>query len=56
MPVALDTSARRSDAVHDDLRALAGLRRVNLAGVVASKALYERKFTLAEGQRALDGA
>jgi phosphoribosylformimino-5-aminoimidazole carboxamide ribotide isomerase len=40
----------------DDLRALARLRRVNLAGVVAGKALYEKKFTLAEGQRALDGA
>jgi phosphoribosylformimino-5-aminoimidazole carboxamide ribotide isomerase len=40
----------------DDLRALAKLRRVNLAGVIAGKALYEKKFTLAEGQRALDGA
>jgi phosphoribosylformimino-5-aminoimidazole carboxamide ribotide isomerase len=40
----------------DDLRALARLRRVNLAGVIAGKALYEKKFTLAEGQRALDGA
>jgi phosphoribosylformimino-5-aminoimidazole carboxamide ribotide isomerase len=40
----------------DDLRALAGLRRVSLAGVIAGKALYEKKFTLAEGQRALDGA
>jgi phosphoribosylformimino-5-aminoimidazole carboxamide ribotide isomerase len=38
----------------DDLRALATLRRVNLAGVIAGKALYERKFTLAEGQAALD--
>jgi phosphoribosylformimino-5-aminoimidazole carboxamide ribotide isomerase len=40
----------------DDLRALARLRRVNLAGVIAGKALYEKKFTLAEGQGALDGA
>jgi phosphoribosylformimino-5-aminoimidazole carboxamide ribotide isomerase len=40
----------------DDLRALARLRRVNLGGVIAGKALYEKKFTLAEGQRALDGA
>jgi phosphoribosylformimino-5-aminoimidazole carboxamide ribotide isomerase len=40
----------------DDLRGLARLRRVNLAGVIAGKALYEKKFTLAEGQRALDGA
>jgi phosphoribosylformimino-5-aminoimidazole carboxamide ribotide isomerase len=39
----------------DHLRALAKLRRVNLAGVIAGKALYERKFTLAEGQQALDG-
>jgi phosphoribosylformimino-5-aminoimidazole carboxamide ribotide isomerase len=40
----------------DHLRALAGLRRVNLAGVIAGKALYEKKFTIAEGQAALDGA
>ncbi len=39
----------------DDLQALAHLRRVNLAGVIAGKALYEKKFTLADGQRALDG-
>jgi phosphoribosylformimino-5-aminoimidazole carboxamide ribotide isomerase len=39
----------------DHLTALARLRRVNLAGVIAGKALYEKKFTLAEGQRALDG-
>jgi phosphoribosylformimino-5-aminoimidazole carboxamide ribotide isomerase len=38
----------------DDLRALARLRRLNLAGVIAGKALYEKKFTLAEGQAALD--
>ena len=38
----------------DDLRALARLRRVNLAGVIAGKALYEKRFTLAEGQAALD--
>jgi phosphoribosylformimino-5-aminoimidazole carboxamide ribotide isomerase len=40
----------------DHLRALARLRRVNLAGVIAGKALYEKKFTLGEGQRALDDA
>jgi phosphoribosylformimino-5-aminoimidazole carboxamide ribotide isomerase len=34
---------------------LAALRQVNLAGVIAGKALYERKFTVAEGQAALDG-
>jgi phosphoribosylformimino-5-aminoimidazole carboxamide ribotide isomerase len=39
----------------DDLRALAMLRRVNLAGVIAGKALYEKRFTLAEGQAALHG-
>jgi phosphoribosylformimino-5-aminoimidazole carboxamide ribotide isomerase len=38
----------------DDLRALAALRRVNLVGVIAGKALYERRFTVAEGQAALD--
>jgi phosphoribosylformimino-5-aminoimidazole carboxamide ribotide isomerase len=38
----------------DDLRALAELRQVNLAGVIAGKALYERRFTVAEAQAALD--
>jgi phosphoribosylformimino-5-aminoimidazole carboxamide ribotide isomerase len=40
----------------DHLRSLAELRRVNLAGVIAGKALYEKKFTVAEGQAALDAA
>ena len=40
----------------EDLAALASLRQVNLAGVIVGKALYEKKFTLGEGQRALDGA
>jgi len=39
----------------EDLVALAGLRQVNLTGVIAGKALYERRFTVAEGQAALDG-
>ena len=39
----------------DHLRALAKLRRVNMAGVIAGKSLYEKKFTVAEGQAALDG-
>ena len=39
----------------DDLRALAALRQVNLAGVITGKALYEKRFTVAEGQAALDG-
>jgi phosphoribosylformimino-5-aminoimidazole carboxamide ribotide isomerase len=39
----------------DDLVALARLRQVNLAGVIVGKALYEGRFTIAEGQAALDG-
>jgi phosphoribosylformimino-5-aminoimidazole carboxamide ribotide isomerase len=39
----------------DDLVGLASLRQVNLGGVIVGKALYERKFTIAEGQAALDG-
>jgi phosphoribosylformimino-5-aminoimidazole carboxamide ribotide isomerase len=39
----------------EDLRALAGLRQVNLAGVIVGTALYERRFGVAEGQAALDG-
>jgi phosphoribosylformimino-5-aminoimidazole carboxamide ribotide isomerase len=38
-----------------DLRALAGLRLLNLAGVISGKALYEGAFTVAEGQAALRG-
>jgi phosphoribosylformimino-5-aminoimidazole carboxamide ribotide isomerase len=40
----------------EDLEALAGLRQVNLSGVIVGKALYERRFTVAEGQAALDSA
>lgn len=36
-----------------DLEALAGLRQVNLGGVIVGKALYERRFTVREGQEAL---
>ena len=39
----------------EHLRALRGLRQVNLAGVIVGKALYERRFSVAEGQAALDG-
>jgi phosphoribosylformimino-5-aminoimidazole carboxamide ribotide isomerase len=39
----------------EDLHALASLRQVNLAGVIVGKALYEKRFTIAEGQAALDG-
>ena len=37
----------------EDLEALAGLRQDNLSGVIVGKALYERRFTVAEGQAAL---
>jgi phosphoribosylformimino-5-aminoimidazole carboxamide ribotide isomerase len=40
----------------DDLHALAGLRQINLAGVIVGKALYERRFTVEEGQAALEGS
>jgi phosphoribosylformimino-5-aminoimidazole carboxamide ribotide isomerase len=40
----------------EHLSALAGLRQVNLAGVIVGKALYERRFTVAQGQAALDDA
>jgi phosphoribosylformimino-5-aminoimidazole carboxamide ribotide isomerase len=36
-----------------DLRALVGLRHPRLAGVIAGKALYEQRFTLAEAQEML---
>jgi phosphoribosylformimino-5-aminoimidazole carboxamide ribotide isomerase len=38
----------------DDLRALRGLRLVNLAGVISGKALYERRFTVPEAHEVLD--
>ena len=37
----------------DDLRALRELRLVNLAGVISGKALYENRFTVAEGNEVL---
>jgi len=39
----------------EDLAALAALRQVNLSGVIVGKALYEHRFTVAEGQAALGG-
>ena len=39
----------------EDLVALAALREVNLTGVIVGKALYERRFTVAEGIAALAG-
>jgi phosphoribosylformimino-5-aminoimidazole carboxamide ribotide isomerase len=38
-----------------DLSALRALREVNLRGVIVGKALYERRFSIGEAQRALDG-
>jgi phosphoribosylformimino-5-aminoimidazole carboxamide ribotide isomerase len=39
----------------DHLRALASLELPALAGVIVGRALYEQRFTVAEGQAALDG-
>jgi phosphoribosylformimino-5-aminoimidazole carboxamide ribotide isomerase len=39
----------------EDLRGLAGLRQVNLRGVIVGTALYEGRFGVAEAQAALDG-
>jgi phosphoribosylformimino-5-aminoimidazole carboxamide ribonucleotide (ProFAR) isomerase len=39
-----------------DLEDLANLRQVNLAGIISGKALYERRFTVAEAQAVLESA
>jgi phosphoribosylformimino-5-aminoimidazole carboxamide ribotide isomerase len=39
----------------EHLRSLVGLRRVNMAGVIVGKALYEQRFTVAEATVALRG-
>jgi phosphoribosylformimino-5-aminoimidazole carboxamide ribotide isomerase len=39
----------------EHLQTLRDLRQVNLAGVIVGKALYERRFTIAEAQAVLDG-
>ncbi len=39
----------------EDLEELHKLRQVNLTGVIVGKALYEHRFTVAEGQAALTG-
>jgi phosphoribosylformimino-5-aminoimidazole carboxamide ribotide isomerase len=39
----------------DDLRALVGLRQVNMGGVIVGKALYEQRFRVSDAQRILDG-
>jgi phosphoribosylformimino-5-aminoimidazole carboxamide ribotide isomerase len=39
----------------DDLEGLVAMRQVNIAGVIAGKALYERRFTVAEALAVLDG-
>ncbi|MCA1683061.1 MAG: 1-(5-phosphoribosyl)-5-[(5-phosphoribosylamino)methylideneamino]imidazole-4-carboxamide isomerase [Actinobacteria bacterium] len=38
----------------EDLKALALLRQVNLAGVIVGKALYEQRFEVGEAQQILD--
>jgi phosphoribosylformimino-5-aminoimidazole carboxamide ribotide isomerase len=38
----------------DDLRGLAGLRQVNLIGVIVGTALYEQRFGVADAQAALN--
>jgi phosphoribosylformimino-5-aminoimidazole carboxamide ribotide isomerase len=38
----------------EDLRAVARLRQVNLAGVIVGKALYEQRFSVADAQTALE--
>jgi len=38
----------------DDLRALRDLRLANLTGVISGKALYERRFTVADAQAVLE--
>ena len=40
----------------EDLGALVDLRQANLAGVIVGKALYERRFTVGEGQSTLNGS
>ncbi len=62
----LDEVARIAAVVHgtfvysggvssvDDLRALAGLRQVNLTGVIVGKALYEKRFDVGAAQAVLD--
>jgi phosphoribosylformimino-5-aminoimidazole carboxamide ribotide isomerase len=37
----------------DHLRAVAGIGLVNLAGVIAGKSLYEKRFTIAQAHEAL---
>lgn len=39
----------------EDLRLVARLRQVNLAGAIVGTALYEQRFSVGDGQRALDG-
>ena len=49
------SSTPAASASLEDLAALVDLRQVNLAGVIVGKALFERRFTVAEGQAVLDG-
>jgi phosphoribosylformimino-5-aminoimidazole carboxamide ribotide isomerase len=38
----------------DDLKGLVELRQVNLGGVIVGKALYEKRFTIADAHAVLD--
>ena len=38
-----------------DLRSISELRQVNLTGVIVGRALYEGRFSVAEGQAAIEG-
>ena len=40
----------------DDIRGLASLRKVNLAGAITGKALYEKRLSLGEAQEVFDQA
>jgi len=63
----LDEVGRIATAVHGsfvysggvsslaDLQSLAALRQVNMAGVIVGTALFQCRFTVAEGQAALEG-
>ena len=55
-PCAGASSTRAGSARSTTSQALRDLRLVNLAGVISGKALYERRFTVAEAQAgSLDG-
>ena len=62
-PIAAAASRRGAELIYsggigalDDLRRLAALDLDSLGGVIVGRALYEERFTVAEGQAALDVA